>query len=58
MKGFSDGFHTGLITLPLETFECVNLSAESNALLVDELLQVEVFKGFVIGPFLYAPFIM
>lgn len=57
--GFSDGLLTGLITLPLQTFECANLlSATSNALLVHELLQVELAKWFVIGPLLAAPFSM
>lgn len=57
--GFSDGFHMGLLTLPTQSFECANLlSATSNPLLVGELLQVELAKGFVIGPFPAAPFSM
>ena len=59
LEGFSAGFHTGLITLPTETFECNNLrSAENNPAIVDELLQAELSKGFLIGPFPPSPFSM
>lgn len=47
--------------MPLVTFECVNLFSAgtgSHALLVDKLLEVELSKGFVIGPFVSSPFSM
>lgn len=57
LDGFTFRFHTGLITLPTETFECRNLlSADHHASLVDDLLAIEVNKGFVIGPFKSSPF--
>ena len=59
MEGFEEGFHTGLISLPSQSHECGNLlSATTNPELVDELLGVELAKGFIIGPFLFPPFAM
>ncbi|XP_040181179.1 uncharacterized protein LOC120914567, partial [Rana temporaria] len=57
VHGFTEGFHTGLITLPLTSHECKNLqSAAIDTQAIDSLLQSEVDKGFVIGPFPKSPF--
>lgn len=50
-------FHTGFINLPSGTFEYANLrSAAADTEAVDALLQSELDKGFVIGPFCIPPF--
>lgn len=52
VQGFSFGFHTGLITLPLTTHECRNLlSASTDVKAIDALLQTELDRGFIIGTF-------
>ena len=57
VEGFTHGFHTGFVTLPLQTFECPNLrSCGGDMGAVDTLLQSELDKGFVIGPFTVSPF--
>lgn len=56
LVGFTEGFHTGFVSLPLGTFECQNLRSSSTDMeAVDLLLQFELEKGFVIGPFSKLP---
>lgn len=57
LSGFTEGFHTGLIALPQTSWEGGNLrSASEDPAAVEELLQAEVDKGFLIGPFESIPF--
>ncbi|CAG2198330.1 unnamed protein product [Mytilus edulis] len=55
--GLSSGFHTGLMTLPSSSIICKNLkSALLNPSCVSELLQSEVPKGYLLGPFDSIPY--
>lgn len=57
MHSFTEGFHTSLITLPLTTHKCRNIqSAAIDTQAIDYLLQSEVDKAFIIGPFAQSPF--
>ncbi|VDI15265.1 Hypothetical predicted protein [Mytilus galloprovincialis] len=57
IDGLSSGFHTGLMTLPSSSIICKNLkSALSNPSCVSELLQSEVSKGYLLGPFDSIPY--
>ncbi|VDH90181.1 Hypothetical predicted protein [Mytilus galloprovincialis] len=57
IDGLSSGFHTGLLTLPSSSIICKNLkSALSNPSCVSELLQSEVSKGYLLGPFDSIPY--
>jgi hypothetical protein len=57
LNGLRHGFHTGLQELPTQSLECKNLrSALNQPMVVDELLQREVDKGYFIGPFDHPPF--
>lgn len=56
-NGLRNGFSTGISPLPTETLECKNnLSASRNPDIVSRLLQAELEKGYVIGPFDKSPF--
>lgn len=51
------GFHTGFITILSGTFESPNIrSSAADLEAVDTLLQSELDKGFIIGPFSASPF--
>ena len=56
--GLVHGFHTGIKDLPCYSIECKNLrSAMSQPLnIVADLIDIEVAKGYVIGPFADIPF--
>ncbi|XP_061574443.1 uncharacterized protein LOC133441046 [Cololabis saira] len=57
VKGFSEGFHPGIISSPSSSYECKNLlSAINEPESVDRLLAKEVKEGFMIGPFPHPPF--
>lgn len=57
ITGLSQGFETGLSSLPNSSLICKNLlSARSEPEIVDSLVEAEVQKGFVIGPFDSSPF--
>lgn len=57
IRGFTTGFHTGLITLPNTTHECKNLlSAATDEETITTLLQTELDRGYIIGPFTQSPF--
>ena len=56
-KGFQNGFDTGLSVLPNVSFECDNLlSAKKDPNATSELLQTELERGYLIGPFHSAPY--
>lgn len=57
LTGLIQGFFAGLLWLPYHSFSCNNLlSAVKEPEIVDSLLQKEVKKGFMIGPFDKSPF--
>ena len=56
-EGFKSGFDTGLSVLPKLSFECENLlSAKKDAITTTELIQTELDRGYLIGPFNNVPF--
>lgn len=57
INGLQFGFHTGFQTIPETPFECKNLrSAEKHSECVGDLIQQEVNKGYLLGPFRDIPF--
>ena len=57
ITGLIQGFFAGLLWLPNHSFSCNNLlSAVKEPEIVDILLEKEVKKGFLIGPFDKSPF--
>lgn len=57
LTGLVQGFFAGLLHLPAVSFTCKNLlSAKKEPEIVDALLEKEVKKGFMIGPFDKSPF--
>lgn len=57
INGLSLGFHTGISEVPKVSFECKNnLSARKDPLTVESFLQIEIDKGYMIGPFPKPPF--
>ncbi|CAG2224001.1 unnamed protein product [Mytilus edulis] len=57
VSGLSQGFSTGITTLPSKSIECKNLrSALSQPAHVLKLIEMEVEKGFLEGPFDFIPF--
>lgn len=57
LLGLEQGFHTGIKAVPSFTLECKNLrSARNNPDSVSTLLQAELQKGYLIGPFDTPPF--
>ena len=57
ITGCSSGFFPGINNPPSETFECRNhLSARKDPETTSQLLQSELNKGFLIGPFNHPPF--
>ena len=57
VNGLTDGFHTGNNDLPSESFECRNsLNARKQPEAVTQLINDELNKGFVVGPFNDPPF--
>lgn len=57
MEGFEKGFDIAIQSLPSDTYVCRNnLSALSNPEVTTQLLQKEIEKGYVIGPFQTPPF--
>lgn len=58
IMGLVQGFLAGLVWLPKVSFVCNNLqSALKESEVVDALLEKEVKKGFMIGPFDKSPFL-
>lgn len=56
-EGFQSGFHTGISPLPETSLECKNLlSAIESPDLLRNLLESEMSKGFLMGPFSAPPF--
>ena len=57
MRGFNDGFDTGITKLPVIPYICKNLlSATKQPQSTMELLQTELERGYVIGPYDFIPF--
>ena len=57
ISGFKNGFLTGIKCLPADNLVCRNLlSARSQPNVTTELIQKEVNKKFVLGPFTDIPF--
>jgi hypothetical protein len=57
ITGLTDGFDTGIATIPTRSFICKNLlSAIRDPDFVSTALQTEVDEGFMIGPFVKPPF--
>lgn len=57
IQGFKIGFDTGISSLPQTCYECDNLlSAKRQPESTYELLQTEVERGYVVGPFNSVPF--
>ena len=57
VEGFENGFDTAINNLPSTSWICKNnLSAIKEPTITDDLLQKEVEKGYVIGPFQTPPF--
>ena len=57
IDGFVNGFDTGFSRLPECSFECKNLqSAKRYPVSTSELIETELNKGYIIGPFDTIPF--
>ena len=57
ITGLRDGFFTGITDPPTQTLECPNnLSARSQPENVTRLIENEVKKGYLVGPFNTPPF--
>lgn len=57
LSGLTQGFHTGIKSLPNVSIECKNLrSALSHSEHVSSLIDAEVEKGYLYGPFDQIPF--
>ena len=58
LGGLSKGFHTGINSLPCHSIECKNLKSATlqSEGVVHDLIDSEVAKGYLIGPFLHNPF--
>lgn len=57
LDGFQNGFDTGLTQLPEHSFECNNLlSAQRNPVSTSELIDTELNRGYLIGPFDSIPY--
>lgn len=57
INGLREGFHTGMHSVPSATFECTNLlSARTQPHVVQDIIEQEKQKGFLIGPFHSAPY--
>ena len=57
VNGLKYGFDTGFKTLPTETYECKNLlSSRKQPDITSQLIQTELDKGFISGPYLSMPF--
>ena len=57
IHGLQHGFHTGISTLPTQSFECKNLlSARRQPEVTEQLIQAEIDKGYLVGPFEEIPF--
>ena len=57
LDGFQNGFDTGLSQLPDHSFECNNLiSAQRNPVSTAELIDTELNRGYLIGPFDSIPY--
>ena len=57
IQGLRNGFDTGITELPTTSYECKNLlSARQNPDKVSDLVNYELEKGYLIGPFTYPPF--
>jgi hypothetical protein len=57
ITGLTEGFDTGIQPLPTTSYTCKNaMTAQQNPAVVTKLLQDEVDKGYVIGPFDSPPF--
>ena len=56
-QGLSQGFYTGINPIPTQTLECKNLlSARSQIEITTKLIESEMQKGFLVGPFNKMPF--
>lgn len=57
MRGIEEGFYTGISPTPQVSHECKNnLSARRDPQKTSELIQKELEKGYMIGPFSESPF--
>ncbi len=57
IDGFSEGFETGFKHLPALPYECKNLlSAIRQPDITSQLIQSELVKGYLIGPFDIIPY--
>jgi hypothetical protein len=57
LSGLREGFDTGISKLPDESFECRNLrSALRDPVTVTDLVNEELNKGYLIGPYVVPPF--
>ena len=57
LEGLTHGFDTGFSSLPSENYHCKNLlSARSDPDTVSQLLNLELSRGYLIGPFAHPPF--
>ena len=57
LTGLSQGFRVGVVSPLASSFVCKNLkSAEKDPEIVSQLLQKELDKGYLIGPFKHSPF--
>lgn len=57
LNGLLNGFHTGINSIPQQPLICKNLlTARSQPQVTSELIETEVKKGYLLGPFSYIPF--
>ena len=57
LSGLRDGFHTGICSSFLESYECKNLlTASKDPDTVSNIIKEEVEKGYLLGPFQEPPF--
>lgn len=57
ISGLTVGFHTGIELLPQVPLECKNLlSARTQPTVVDNLIQYEIDKGYLEGPYVDPPY--
>ena len=57
IQGLTDGFDTGISSMPTESLVCKNnVSCQKNESVAQELISYELEKGYLLGPFETPPF--
>ena len=56
LQGFTHGFDTGLTRVPELSYECSNLLSAKTQPATSQLLETELERGYIIGPFANIPY--